>query len=164
VSRAIGTTGATAPADLSLAVGQGYADVVVAGKRYSLGSDCPACIGTYVLRAKRLDDASWRTFDLAEEGRVDTLRAYLAGLPAGSVALFVAPGRVTLPPDLFPILQEFGAPARAQPTGAAYLLLGVHGAPADSAIEASCTEGCWRYVGEPWPARRLAVESVELTP
>jgi len=166
--RAIGQTGVAAPADLALTVAGAdsgdYADLYAAGKRYNVERACRSCAGLVALRAGDPNDLLWQTFDMAAaEGR-EALSATLDALPAGSILLFAARGAAALPADVWAGLARYGGAGLERLAGSAYLLLGVRGAPAGSAVEAACAESCWRYLGQPWPARRLAVERVELTP
>jgi hypothetical protein len=89
----------------------------------------------------------------------------LRGLPAGSIVMLAARAGAPLSAAFRAMLAGYGADA-ALPIapGQAYLLIGAAGAPAGAAIEAACDEGCWAYIGRPWPARRLAIESVEIGP
>ena len=167
--RQIGETGAVAPVDRAGTIaGRGagdYADLYVAGKRYSVDPDCPTCVGFLALRAGRVDDVLCRQFDLSQSVGVDELLETVESLPARSVVMFAARGEAEQPAALRVALSEYGADdAMAIPDGEAYLLIGVQGAPAGTAIEAACRENCWEYLGARWPDRRLAVTSVEIGP
>jgi len=168
-SRRIGETGAVAPVDLAGTIAGrdagDYADLYVAGKRYSVDQDCPSCVGLLVLRAGRADDVLWRQFDLSQSVEVDEVLETVELLPAGSVVMFAARREAEQPAALRVALSEYGADETMVITdGEAYLLIGIQGAPAGTVIEAACQEGCWEYLGARWPDRGVAVTSVEIGP
>jgi len=168
-SRRIGETGVVAPVDLAGTIAGrdagDYADLYVAGKRYSVERECQTCVGLLVLRAGRADDVLWRQFDLSRPVGVDELLETMELLPAGSVVMFAARGEAEQPAALRAALHEYGADeTMAVANDQAYLFIGVQGAPARTAIEAACREGCWEYFGARWPDRGVAVNSVEIGP
>ena len=166
-ARYIGGTGVGAPVDLAVAVaGEGageYADIYVEGKRYSTDRDCVSCVGVVALPAGDAGAVDWRQFDVSDSIQAAEMLAWLDDTPAGTVLLLAARAGAPLSPAMLATLVEYGADdAWNAGDDAAHLWIGVRGAPAGTAIERACGDGCVEYLGERWPKHGVAVSSVEI--
>lgn len=169
MDREIGATGVVSPVDLAGAIagiGAGdYADLYVDGKRYATGRDCSTCVGLLTLQGGDAAAVHWREIDTALPAQIDEALAWLRELPAGAFVVAAARAKAGGMPALRAALSACGA-ADAFEVGEddAYLLIGVLGAQAGSALEIACQDGCTEYLGAPWPKRSAAVAGVRIGP
>lgn len=168
-SRLIGQTGVKAPADLAvIAAGQeagDYAAIYLEGKQYLVAEECRSCLEVLALLPDDRAAPLWRVADLASPAERYALAEWLMALPDGTVIAVAGRAGAGISLDLIRALAHYGGSGRmVKDVGQAYLLIGVRGALLNTAVERACGEGCWEYLGAPWPDRRLAISLVEALP
>ena len=165
-ARTIGETGVEAPADLAVvAAGRDagdYAAIYLEGKQYLVAEECRSCLEVLALPPGDHTAPLWRVADLAVPAERFSLAEWLMALPDGTVIAAAGRAGAGVSLDLIRALAHYGGSGRmVKDVGQAYLLIGVRGALLGTAVERACDEGCWEYLGAPWPDRRLAVSRVE---
>ncbi len=165
-SRWIGDTGVEAPADLAVvaagAEAGDYAAIYVEGKQYLVAEECRSCLEVLALLPDKPTAPVWKVADLAVPAERYALAEWLMALPDGTVIAAAGRAGAGVSLDLIRALAHYGGSGRmVKDVGQAYLLIGVRGALLGTAVERACGEGCWEYLGAPWPDRRLAVSLVE---